>query len=293
MVKIAYDSDVSDFGIARSIVSLEKIFQDSLDSPPRIHAEVNNGSIVFTVGGSRLSNRAGFRVYTTFPNDNQITVVYDSESGGIEGIVFGSLLGAYRTAAIGALSIKYMSNTDADSLGVVGSGVQAFHQAVAALHVRNFSRIIAFSRSPEHLASFASRLGNVVGIPIIRSASPADVVSRSDVIITATRSDFPLFDAAILRKGSHVVSVGSKTVGNSELDPSIARMVTFAATDSVVQLENYTPPHIMAGRPVTGLGDIIRGKVEARESRDDITIFLSVGLSGTEVMLASEILKRK
>ena len=297
MISMANNAEVAEFGIEKSISVLERCFIErchgTFESPPRLHAELADGQLVFTAGGSSMQHVAGFRVYTTFPEDQQMTVVYDSASGHLEGFVEGSLLGAYRTASIGALSVKYMSNSDADSLGIIGSGVQAFHQAMAALKVRNFSAINAHSRNPDHLHSFADRLSNYTDVPVHELGSAGEVAAMSDMIITATRSGSPLFSPQNVRKGAHIVAVGRKSVGNSEMDPSMADLCTVLATDSPVQLENYHPPHIMAGKSVMDLSEIICGKQPGRISRQDVTMFLSVGLSGTEVMLAKAILDQK
>ncbi|MEM0156617.1 MAG: hypothetical protein QXN26_00940 [Thermoplasmataceae archaeon] len=297
MILTASDDDVAEFGMERSISIMEKCFRErcigSFESPPRMHVELSDGQLVFTPGGSRSEHTAGFRVYTTFPEDHQITVVYNSAAGHLVGLVEGSLLGAYRTASIGALSIKYMSNSDSESLGIVGSGVQAFHQAIAALRVRSFSAIYVHSRNPDHLHSFAERLRIHTDIPIYEMGSADEVVAASDVIITATRSSTPLFSPQSVRKGTHIVAVGRKSAGSSEIDPAVADKCSVLATDSPVQLENYDPPHIMAGRSVIDLAHVVCGKHRGRFSRQDVTMFLSVGLSGTEVMLARAVLERK
>ncbi len=297
MVLIANDTEVAEFGIEKSISILERCFVEhchgTLESPPRLHAELTDGKLVFTAGGSNMNHVAGFRVYTTFPEDQQLTVVYDSASGHLEGVVEGSLLGVYRTASIGALSIKYMSSSDAHSLGIIGSGVQAFHQALAAIRMRNFSSIYVHSRNPSHLHSFADRLRKYTDLPVHELGSSGEVAAMSDVMITATRSSSPLFRPQSVRKGAHIVAVGRKSIGNSEIDPALAELCTVLATDSPIQLKNYDPPHVMAGKSVIDLSEIICGKQPGRISHEDVTMFLSVGLSGTEVMLAKAILDQK
>ncbi len=297
MILTATDKDVAEFGIDRSISVMEKCFRDrclgTFESPPRLHAKLSKGQMVFTAGGSITDNIAGFRAYTTFPEDQQITVVYNSATGHLYGLVEGALLGAYRTASIGALSIKYMSNSDSESLGIAGSGVQALHQAMAALRVRSFSTIYVHSRNPDHLHSFAERLRIYTDVPINEMESPDEVATASDVIITATRSNTPLFSPGSVKSGAHIVAVGRKSAGSSEIDPAVADECSVLATDSPEQLENYEPPHFMAGRSVSDLAHIICGKHKGRFSPQDVTMFLSVGLSGTEVMLAKTILDRK
>ncbi|OWP57450.1 MAG: hypothetical protein B2I17_00625 [Thermoplasmatales archaeon B_DKE] len=99
-----------------------------------------------------------------------------------------------------------------------------------------------------------------------------------------------------IRKGSHIISVGKKFVSEHEIDPEIPQICTVVATDSKEQLMNYPEEHFMAksknGDSIVDLSRIISSEIPGRKGKDDITLFLSVGLSGTEVMIANEIINR-
>jgi ornithine cyclodeaminase len=80
------------------------------------------------------------------------------------------------------------------------------------------------------------------------------------------------------------------------LDASIAGRVRVVATDSLRQLKSYATPYFLADTPwmetMVALGDMVVGKHTGRHSPDDITLFCTAGLSGTEVAVASEALRR-
>jgi ornithine cyclodeaminase len=99
-----------------------------------------------------------------------------------------------------------------------------------------------------------------------------------------------------LKPGAHVNTVGPRAQGASELDASIAGRVRVVATDSRRQLRSYAKPYFLADTPwmeaMVELGDIVVGQQTGRQSPDDMTLFCTAGLSGTEVAVASEALRR-
>lgn len=61
-------------------------------------------------------------------------------------------------------------------------------------------------------------------------------------------------------------------------------------TDSRAQLESFAEPSLVAGTPhaskLVELGDVVARRARGRGSEAEITLFLSVGLAGTEVIVA-------
>lgn len=53
------------------------------------------------------------------------------------------------------------------------------------------------------------------------------------------------------------------------------------------QLVAYPEPHLFADEPIASLGAVLAGAVAGRTSPEQITVFCSVGLAGTEVAIAA------
>jgi ornithine cyclodeaminase/alanine dehydrogenase-like protein (mu-crystallin family) len=123
-----------------------------------------------------------------------------------------------------------------------------------------------------------------------------EAVADADVVMCATKSTTPVFDPSWLKPGAHINTVGPRAHGESELDASIAGRVQVVATDSRRQLRSYATPYCLADTPwmetMVELGDIVVGKHTGRQSPEDIPLFCTAGLSGTEVAVASEALRR-
>jgi ornithine cyclodeaminase len=237
-------------------------------------------------------------VYETFPGprrDEQFVVVFDSVTGELRGFVFGELLGALRTGAIGGIAMKYAAREDARTVGILGSGMQARTQLMAAAAVRDLASARVYSRSAANREAFAREMTEMLALPVTAVAAAEEAVAGADIVITATNSREPLFPASLLAPGVHVNALGPKFADRHELDPAIAGLATAAFTDSPEQLRGYPEPFYLPQMltQVTDLAAHIENGSPVRRRPDDVTLFWSVGVSGTEVVLADAALRKR
>ena len=183
-----------------------------------------------------------------------------------------------------------------DHCAILGSGRQARTHLTAAVVVRHFASVKVYSPNAAHREAFASEMRETLDLHVDPVVSAQEAVADADVVICVTKSTTPVFDPRWLKPGAHVNTVGPRAQGESELDASIAGRVRVVATDSRRQLRSYAKPYFLADTPwmeaMVELGDIVVGKHTGRHSPDDITLFCTAGLSGTEVAVASEALRR-
>jgi ornithine cyclodeaminase len=254
------------------------------------------GSLVFTIGGT-LADRplAGFRVYDTFSGEQhtQIVAVWSVDSAKLEAVVLGERLGNIRTGAIGGVAIKYMSAKDAGDIGIIGSGAQARTQLLAAAHVRKLRSVKVFSPDVGRCAAFAAEMRPLVEADIRPVGSAAAAAEGSDIVICATSSGAPILKADWLMPGVHVNTVGPKTKDGHELDLDVAQRAQLIATDFPEQTKAYGSPFFLEGFRegdcLIDLAQIVTGAV-AGGGEGDSTLFCSVGLAGTEVLVAERII---
>ncbi|MBP2547874.1 ornithine cyclodeaminase [Neorhizobium galegae] len=270
-------------------------------SPPRHAVSIDGaGDLVFTIGGGAggQSPVAGFRAYTTFSvqQDDQLVAVWNVETGTLKAVVIGSLLGAIRTGAIGGAAIRYLSREDAQVVAVIGSGLQARTQLEAAVAVRPVREVRVFSRSAENRDRFAMEMQQRLGRPVQAVETARAAVEGADIVLCATVSPEPVIRAEWLKPGAHINTVGPKTAEAHELPVEVAAMARRIATDSPAQLQAYGRPFFLAGTPqlsrMEDLADIVAGALPAGATGqgrglDDVTLFCSTGLAGTEVVVAS------
>ena len=281
--------------------ALRENAEGTMVAPPRFQVDVEKGSLIFTAGAvTNYDQAVGFRVYDRFQgrhaSHGQVVVVFDSDTGDFKGVILGSHLGAMRTGAIGGVAIKHMARSDASRAAILGSGKQARTHLEAAAVVRSFKSVKVYSPTATNCEAFASEMRETLGLNVNPVLSAKEAVTDADVVICVTKSETPVFDPSWLKPGAHVNTVGPRFKGESELDASIAGLVQVVATDSRRQLRSYAKPYFLSDTPwmdaMFELGDIVLGKQLGRQSSDDMNLFCTAGLSGTEVAVASEALRR-
>jgi ornithine cyclodeaminase/alanine dehydrogenase-like protein (mu-crystallin family) len=267
-----------------------------LISPARVNVELGGGSLVFTVGAETRKERVmGFRVYNTFgggtAHQDHVVAVFDHETGALKGIVVGLLIGALRTGAIGGAAVNALARADAKSLGILGTGLQARTQVEAAFAVRSIQTAKVFSPTREHREGFAKEMGAKLGVKFKAAETAEEVVKESEILIMATTSPKPVLNAAWVRPGTHVTTIGPKFQDECEVPMELPAKSALIVTDSLAQADHYTHPFFLTGTEYRNrmieLDEIISGKRQGRSTEEEITLFCSVGLAGTEVIVGN------
>jgi ornithine cyclodeaminase len=298
-VKVFHDEDVNRIKMSDAVQAVESIFtkvrNKSFFNPPRTYCQNKNGSLVFTVGGDADQGIFGFRVYDTFKagtDDNQqLVTVYDASNGLLKAIVIGNDLGALRTGAIGGVAIKYLSAPDAKVVGVLGSGQHARTQLMAACAVRKIEVAKVYSRNIDNRTNFAKEMSEKLGVDVIAAGSSHCAVANADILLCATTSSIPVFDAAWLKDGVHINSVGPKFKSRHELPIDLGNLATRIYTDSPAQLSAYPEDHFLDGtKGFERIQDLSELVGMTSSSDKGTSLFLSVGLSGTEPAVANLLL---
>jgi len=138
-------------------------------------------------------------------------VLNSSKTGEPLAVMDGSKITAFRTAAVSALGIKYLSPEDAKTLGVIGTGVQGISQAIFACSVRKIEKVTVFDNSEKSIGKFIEVFNSEFpGIPVTIASNSENLCTDSEVIITATNTKEPLFpEKKEIFEGKTFVGIGS------------------------------------------------------------------------------------
>lgn len=260
-----------------------------LFAPPRAHADLGAGRIVFTTGRLRGS-WFGYRSYDTFPAEpgSQVVVVQDEASGQVRAIAIGNELGPRRVGAIGAVAADALAPRNAGVAAIIGTGTQAQTQLWALPVVRQLSEVRVYSRDQARREAFAELARRLTSVPCHPAPTARDAVTGAQIVILATSSPVPVIDTGWLEPGSYVSTLGPKQQGRAEFGPDLAAAAAVVVTDSPAQLDAYDPPNVLVGTPqrerLVSLGALRAGQA-GRPEPGEIRVFFSVGLAGTEAFL--------
>jgi len=265
-------------------------------APPRFRVESPQGGMVFTAGAVTGERPLlGFRVYDTFPRgpdgeQEQVVVVYDAAEGRLQGLILGRILGAMRTGAIGGVAIDTLARRETAVLALIGAGYQAWTQVQAAATVRDFAEIVIFNRTKARAEAFCAAVRADLGLPCRVAETAEEAVRAADVLICATKSKEPVLESDWVRPGTHVTTIGPQTVEGHELPLELVDKAQVIATDSLAQTQAFEAPFFVPEERLVPLDQIMSGAQAGRTTEEQITLFCSVGLAGTEVLLGSYVL---
>lgn len=242
-------------------------------------------------GADYASGVYGFKSYRG--GGRYLVVLYDLETLDLTAMVEGRQLTELRTGAVSAVGTKYMARDDSSVFGIIGTGREARQQLLSTMLVRDFSRVLCYSRSAENRERFAREMTERTGIEVLAASTGEECVCDADVVTTITASSDPVLMGAWLREGTHINAVGATSPNQRELDEEvIARCGTIAvelkegAVHEVGELIHAAEQGKFSWDGVVELKDIVSGAVPGRVSPEEITLNDTVGVGAEDVALA-------
>ena len=224
------------------------------------------------------------------PRHNSLILLFDQETGRIGAAIEAGIVNAYRTAAADAVAAEALARPDAATLAIFGAGNQARYECAALAQVRPISRVLVVAHDAERGRAMAAELldQGLDAAPAAAEAACAD----ADIIVTATSSTTPLFEARWVRPGTHIASMGSDAAGKQELPPELfekaALFCDLPAQSRMIGEFQHAPKTAM----LTAIGHVLSGARPGRRTASDITIFDSSGLSLQDLTIARRLLAK-
>ena len=299
MVRLLTDADVRrvlDMRVAIDAVNdaLRERAAGTARSLPRQGIEVGEGSLVLTAGGFEGLRSAGLRVYAAgYEADEQLVAVWDAASGRLQTIVVGNLLGAVRTGAIGGAAIELLSRPDSSTLALIGPGRQGHMQLVAALAVRPLKEVRIHRRTAELCRAQAKAWTEELGVQVVATETAEEAVADADVVVLATRSAEPVLRATWLKRGAHVNTLGPKWRAGSEIGMDLIERADVLTSDFPEQYGQEEEFILHGTRHLERVQDLAALAASgSAPGREQISVFLSHGLAGTEVAVARALARR-
>jgi ornithine cyclodeaminase len=234
-------------------------------------------------------------------------VLLDPETGALQALLDGRYITEARTAAVSAVSSRLLARKTAESLAIIGSGVQARSHLEALSRVHALQQVTVWSPNKERRDRFVAgaktamsevselSVGVKTPTPTVTAVDHAgEAVIGADLIVLATSSPTPVLENGWVKPGAHVISVGACRPTQREMDPAlVARARLFVDSRAAALVESgdvvlgiqegrFTAAHIVAE-----LGELLaEATPSGRRSETEVTIFKSLGLAVEDVTAA-------
>ncbi len=271
-----------------------------VDIKPRSRIRMPGGFFHFMAAADADHQVFGYKAYPSFAGGaRMIVMLYDYNTGELLSCMEGGRLGQIRTGAASGLATRYMGRSDADSVGVIGSGFQARTQLEAVCAVRDIRRAKVYSRRPERRESFAQRMSEQLNIEVTPVDSAQECVSEVAVAVTITSARDPVLEGEWLTPGTHVNAAGGNHWMRREIDEAAVLRSAVIAVDDLDQAKIECGDLLWPESRgefrwdmVCELQDVVAGRVAGRPNDQAVTLFESMGVA-LEDIAAAQLVYRK
>ena len=291
----------------RELLPMDECVQ-AMEDAFRHEGEGLGGSLVrqtlFYPGGRQrlmIGSSPGFDTYgfKTYGGGVNLMMVFSTSENRLEAIMESRVLSEIRTGAVAGLATKHMANEDASSIGVIGSGLQALAQVQAICAVRPISKVKVYTRTAENRETFAEQLRSELELDAVAVETGEECITGSDVVVTATGSRDPVFEAPWLSPGAHINAIGATTPGRREIDESTVGRCDVVVVESVAQAKVECGELMVAEDRGTfqwsqavEMRHLVTGLAGRRPSREAITLFNGLGVAMEDTAAAGVVLRK-
>lgn len=287
------------------------LYRKKVLMPQRMVMQIpkNDGNLLLMpVFVSNSSSSIAVKVLSVYPDNPRsfnlpaiqgLVLLFDPKKGSPLAIIDGAALTAIRTGAAGGVAAKYLARKDSRTLTLFGVGAQGETQLEAACAVLPIRKAFVIKNNDPRESNFQEKMSKKLGIDLILTDDVELAIRESDLIITATNSQTPLFKGEWLKPGTHITAIGSYKPDFRELDTeTIKRSKIFVdclevcreeAGDLIIPVQEGA----ITWDSIFGeIGQVTAGDLPGREKDEEITLFKSVGLAVQDAVAASAVYEK-
>jgi len=204
-------------------------------------------------------------------------------------IMDGNYLTMLRTAAVSAVATDYLAEKGAQTLGIIGAGVQGRGQLLGIKEVREIRSVQVCDISIEAARKFAKDYSSAT-LRVDIMSSPKKM-KNCDIISCATPSKVPLITHDLVHPGLHINSVGMGAgLGKREVDPDLLRSMKVVVDDKEVAEADalgdaFKQGYITKSELYASLSELVLHEKPGRLG-DETTIFISSGVAIQDAAVA-------
>ena len=243
---------------------------------------------------------AGIKWVSGYP-DNQrrdlpyitgLLILNDPETGLPVAIMDCTWITAKRTGAATALAAKYLARPESATVGIVACGVQGRSNLEALACLFKIKKVKAYDLYPDVAERYATEMSTGLNLDIEPVKKLPEAVKGLDLVVTSgpiLKHPKPLIEAGWLGLGAFVAPVDFDSYWKGEALREIHKL----ATDDLAQMRYYRQEGYFkeTPEPYADLGEIVAGLKPGRESVEERTMSINLGLALDDMATATTIYK--
>jgi ornithine cyclodeaminase len=229
------------------------------------------------------------------PSQGGVMLLFDQKTGQEVGILVDECyLTNVRTAVAGGICAEMLAPKKIESIGVIGTGVQARMQVSYLSQVTECRTVKVWGRSNKSVDTYIEDMSSD-GWHVDKALTTDDIAESCDLIITATPSKSPLLKQKKLKKKTHITALGSDSPGKQELETGIFQIADLIVADSIVQcvergdISHAIKEGIINQSDITELGSLIDSDKRVRCRENQITVADLTGVAVQDIQIAKAV----
>ena len=227
------------------------------------------------------------------PYISGLLILNDDQTGLPLAVMDCTWITAWRTGAATALSAKYLARPDSSTAAILACGVQGRTNLEALTALFPLTRAFAFDVDRGRQERFASEMSDRLGIEVIGVDEPQAAVMAADLVVTSgpiLKHPTPTIGADWLQPGAF----GSAVDFDSYWQPAALAQMDIITTDDHAQFHYYRDQGYFSQTPdpAADLGELVTGQRPGRQSDDERTLAINLGLALEDMAVAVEVYRR-
>ena len=164
-----------------------------------------------------------------------VMVMFDKNTGYLKCVLHDEgYLTNVRTAVAGSICAKYIAPSNINTIGIIGTGIQARMQLEYLKMVTDCREVLVLGRNKEKISKYIEDMKSH-GFKINVASNSRELCKNSNLIITTTNANESLIQKDDIKEGTHITAMGSDTPEKRELDPEILNIADAVVVDSIPQ----------------------------------------------------------
>ncbi len=222
-----------------------------------------------------------------------LLILNDPDTGIPTAVMDCAWITAKRTGAATAIAATYLARKTSSTVGIIACGVQGRSNLEALSCLFPITKVKAYDVYPEVAQRYAREMGHELQLDIepVREVSLA--VKNLDMVVTSgpiLKQPNPVIEPGWLARGAFASAVDFDSYWRGDA----LRQADKLATDDTAQMRYYREEGYFRDtpEPYADLGEIAAGQKPGRESDEERTITINLGLALDDIATAILIYKK-
>ena len=224
-----------------------------------------------------------------------VMVMFDKNTGYLKCVLHDEgYLTNVRTAVAGSICAKYIAPSNINTIGIIGTGIQARMQLEYLKMVTDCREVLVLGRNKEKISKYIEDMKSH-GFKINVASNSRELCKNSNLIITTTNANESLIQKDDIKEGTHITAMGSDTPEKRELDPEILNIADAVVVDSIPQClergetKNALDRNLLKEEDLIEIGTIIDSGKKLRKNNNEITVADLTGVAVQDIMITNAV----